>query len=182
MSFAVKELTLNLLKTVLMEDEFRDWGDVGIAMQAYLRCTLGDLQRLAEWAKARGTPVWVRLVKGAYWEVEQVIAEQNGWPVPVFLEKSETDAAFESAAQFLISNHAHLRPAIATHNVRSLAAAIAMAEQAGIPPAGMEFQMLYGYAPAADQGGAGRHGPARASLYAVRKTSAGDGLSRPAIT
>ena len=37
-----------------------------------------DLQRLAEWAKVRGTPVWVRLVKGAYWEIEQVIAVVPG--------------------------------------------------------------------------------------------------------
>ena len=38
----------------------------------------------------------------------------------------------------------HVRPAIASHNLRSIAHAIASAEAKGVPPAGVEFQMLHG--------------------------------------
>ncbi|MGD0390565.1 MAG: proline dehydrogenase family protein [Tepidisphaeraceae bacterium] len=146
--FAFKDLTLEIFKSVFMEDEFRDWPHVGIAIQAYLRCTLDDLNGLAQWSERRGTPVGVRLVKGAYWDFETVVAAQNGWPIPVFIDKAETDANFESAAAFLIERRRLLRPAIASHNVRSIAAALAHAERCGANPAEIEFQMLFGMADA----------------------------------
>ncbi len=144
--FAFKDLTLEIFRTVLMEPEFRDWPDVGIAMQTYLRSTLDDLKSLADWSRHRGVPVSVRLVKGAYWDFETVIAAQHNWPIPVFTHKSQTDANFESAAAFLIENRALLRPAIAGHNVRSIASAIAHAEKFAAHPAEIEFQMLFGMA------------------------------------
>jgi RHH-type proline utilization regulon transcriptional repressor/proline dehydrogenase/delta 1-pyrroline-5-carboxylate dehydrogenase len=66
--YAFKDVTLQIFREVLDEPEFRDWPDVGIAIQAYLRACERDLAQLAEWAQRRGTPVWVRLVKGAYWD------------------------------------------------------------------------------------------------------------------
>ncbi len=144
--WSFKNLTIHIFKTILSEDEFRDWADVGIAIQAYLRDTAADLAQLAEWARQRGTPVWVRLVKGAYWDFETVIAAQNGWPIPVFTDKAATDASYESASKFLIENHKHIRPALATHNVRSIAACIALAEQHGVDSRDIEFQLLYGMA------------------------------------
>ena len=84
-----RTLTLRIFREVLDEDEFRDWPDVGIAIQAYLRDTRATTcSELLDWAERRGTPVWVRLVKGAYWDYETVIAAQNGWPVPVFDARS----------------------------------------------------------------------------------------------
>jgi RHH-type transcriptional regulator, proline utilization regulon repressor / proline dehydrogenase / delta 1-pyrroline-5-carboxylate dehydrogenase len=141
-----REITLELFKSVLMEPEFRDWADVGIAIQAYLRCTPGNLERLAEWSAARRTPVTVRLVKGAYWDYETIIAAQNDWPVPVFTDKAATDANFEQCANYLIRHRKTLRPAIASHNVRSIADALAFAEAEGAEQGDLEFQMLYGMA------------------------------------
>lgn len=146
--FAFKDLTIRIFKSVLMEEEFRDWRDAGIAIQAYLRSALDDLRDLRDWAEERGTPVWIRLVKGAYWDYETVVAAQNGWPVPVFTEKAQTDANFEAAAKFLIENRKYLHPAIASHNVRSIAAAIADARYFGAANSEVEFQMLYGMADA----------------------------------
>jgi RHH-type transcriptional regulator, proline utilization regulon repressor / proline dehydrogenase / delta 1-pyrroline-5-carboxylate dehydrogenase len=144
--FAFKDLTIRIFKTVLMEPEFRDWGDVGIAIQAYLRASLEDLRDLAEWAEKRGTPAWIRLVKGAYWDFETIVADQNGWPAPVFTEKADTDANFEAATRLLFENRRWVRPAIAGHNVRSIAAAIADAEGVGASKSEFEFQMLFGMA------------------------------------
>jgi RHH-type proline utilization regulon transcriptional repressor/proline dehydrogenase/delta 1-pyrroline-5-carboxylate dehydrogenase len=144
--YAFKDLTLRIFCEVLEEDEFRTWADVGIAMQAYLRDTERDLQELARWAERRGTPVWVRLVKGAYWDFETILAAQEGWPVPVFRRKWKTDAAYERLTFFLLLHRQWLRPAFGSHNVRSLAFALAAAQQLGVPPAAVEFQMLYGMA------------------------------------
>jgi RHH-type transcriptional regulator, proline utilization regulon repressor / proline dehydrogenase / delta 1-pyrroline-5-carboxylate dehydrogenase len=144
--FSFKDLTLRIFMTVCHEEEFRDWPNVGIAIQAYLKSTLDDLKQLAHWARHRGTPVWVRLVKGAYWDYETIIAAQNDWPNPVFTDKAATDANFESAAQFLIQHADILHPAIASHNIRSIAASLAFAQCQNLRKSDIEFQMLYGMA------------------------------------
>jgi RHH-type proline utilization regulon transcriptional repressor/proline dehydrogenase/delta 1-pyrroline-5-carboxylate dehydrogenase len=144
--YSFKDTTIQIFREILDEPAFRDWPDVGIAMQAYLRDCGEDLRALAAWAERRGTPVWVRLVKGAYWDFETIIAAQNGWPVPVFSRKWETDANYEEQTAFLIEHHQWLRPAIASHNVRSIGKALALVEDMGLGPRSIEFQMLYGMA------------------------------------
>ena len=144
--FAFKDLTVRIFQEVLEEEEFRSWADVGIAIQAYLKSCGDDLKNLADWCKRRGTPVWVRLVKGAYWDFETVIAAQQNWPVPVWEQKPQTDANYERQTQFLVEHHDLLRPAIGSHNVRSLAHALALEEEYRLPPRTVEIQMLYGMA------------------------------------
>jgi RHH-type proline utilization regulon transcriptional repressor/proline dehydrogenase/delta 1-pyrroline-5-carboxylate dehydrogenase len=139
-----KDETLRIFRDILEEPEYRDWPDVGIAIQAYLRQTKRDLRQLLDWVKKRGTPVWVRLVKGAYWDYETVIAAQNDWPVPVWTEKWQSDACYEQCAHLLLQNYNWLRPAFGTHNVRSMAAVLARADDMGVLPRAYEFQMLYG--------------------------------------
>ena len=142
--YAHKDLTYTIFKGVLAEPAFRDWADAGIVCQAYLPEAMGDLEGLRDWARERGVPVTVRLVKGAYWDYEVLLAGQVGWPVPVYLEKWQTDANYERCARFLLENREWLRPALGSHNVRSLAASIAFAESRGIPKAAYELQMLHG--------------------------------------
>ena len=145
-SYDKKDLTLHIFKEVLQEPEFRDWADVGIVIQCYLRDAERDLLDLRDWAKRRDTPVWIRLVKGAYWDYETVIARQRGWPVPVFEQKWQSDANFERLTRLVVRNYQWLRPAIASHNVRSLAHGIAAARHQGLPLNAFELQMLYGMA------------------------------------
>ncbi len=144
--YSVKDLTYHIFRRILEEKEFRDWTDVGLAVQAYLRDTEADLQSLADWARRRGAPVWVRLVKGAYWDYETILSGQFGWPAPVWSHKWETDAAYERLTDFLLENREWLRPAFGSHNVRSLAHALAAADLLDVPPAAYELQMLYGMA------------------------------------
>jgi RHH-type proline utilization regulon transcriptional repressor/proline dehydrogenase/delta 1-pyrroline-5-carboxylate dehydrogenase len=143
---AYKDLTLHVFRTILTEPEFRDWPDVGIAIQAYLVDTERDLEALAQWARGRGTPVWVRLVKGAYWDYEAILAEQLEWPSPVWRQKWETDANYEKLTAFLFEQRAWLKPAFGSHNVRSLAHALALAQTMKVPAGSFEIQMLYGMA------------------------------------
>jgi len=155
-SHALKDLTLKILRDALDEEEFRGWGDVGVAIQAYLRSCGDDLRALAGWAERRGAPLWVRLVKGAYWDYETVIAAQNGWDAPVFTAKAATDANYERQALFLLEHRDVLRPAFASHNVRSIASILAAAEKLRVPRGAIEFQMLFGMADALKQAVAGR--------------------------
>ncbi|MBD2099444.1 L-glutamate gamma-semialdehyde dehydrogenase [Leptolyngbya sp. FACHB-261] len=142
--YAHKDLTLSTLKSVLLEDEFRTRTDVGLTLQGYLRDSQQDLEGLITWAKERGHPVTVRLVKGAYWDQETIKAYQNGWWQPVFNQKSSTDANYEALTRRLLENHEYLWAAIGSHNVRSLAVAIATAQELQIPKRRYELQMLYG--------------------------------------
>jgi RHH-type transcriptional regulator, proline utilization regulon repressor / proline dehydrogenase / delta 1-pyrroline-5-carboxylate dehydrogenase len=142
--YTYRALSYELFCRVLAEPEFRDWSDVGIVVQAYHPQAERELSLLREWALGRGTPITIRLVKGAYWDYEVSSARRLGWPEPVYLQKWESDAGFERASRFLVANHETLRPAFGSHNVRSLAHAIAAAEAHGLPPGAYELQTLYG--------------------------------------
>lgn len=144
--YSVKHLTLEVFKELLLEPEFRSYKFFGCVIQAYLRDSLQDIQALVSFAQQRGTPFTIRLVKGAYWDYETVEAEQRGWPIPVYTIKAESDANYEACARHLLENHKYLRAALASHNVRSLAASIVYAEKLGLPKESFEIQMLYGMA------------------------------------
>ncbi|QOJ13697.1 MAG: L-glutamate gamma-semialdehyde dehydrogenase [Planctomycetia bacterium] len=142
--YAIKDLTLEICREVFLEDEFRDYPHVGVVLQAYLRDIDRDVEDMIAYARRRGTPVWVRLVKGAYWDTETVMADQQHWPCPVWRQKWESDAAYERVSRVLVENHEHIHTAFASHNVRSLAVAMALTELHGAPPAHHELQALYG--------------------------------------
>jgi RHH-type proline utilization regulon transcriptional repressor/proline dehydrogenase/delta 1-pyrroline-5-carboxylate dehydrogenase len=147
-SYALKNLTLRLFKTLFAEPEFAVGPAGGLALQAYLKDSETDLRELIAWARDRRRRLTVRLVKGAYWDYETVIARQRRWPVPVFVRKAETDANFEKLSTLLLENDDAVDAAFGTHNVRSIAHALAQAERLGVPQDRLEFQMLFGMADA----------------------------------
>lgn len=144
--YAYKDLTLRIFEEIACEPDFRDWPDFGIALQAYLRDCQGDLERLAAWVERRGAPIWIRLVKGAYWDYEVILAIQHDWPIPVFTRKHHSDANYEACLQFLMERPQCFRVAVGSHNVRSIARAMALADYLGRHPRSLEFQLLYGMA------------------------------------
>ena len=66
--------------------------------------------------------------------------------MPVFLTKEETDHNFERLTRLLFENIDVVRPAVSTHNLRSICHGIAAAEAMKVPADAFEFQMLYGMA------------------------------------
>lgn len=150
-SYAAKDLTLRIARTIFMEPEFRDYPHFGVVIQCYLREAEQDLRELQAWAEKRGTPIWVRLVKGAYWDYETIYAGLQDWPIPVWTRKWESDACYERATRYLFEHPEAFRTALASHNVRSLAQGIATAEELGVDPRDYEIQMLYGMADAEKQ-------------------------------
>jgi RHH-type proline utilization regulon transcriptional repressor/proline dehydrogenase/delta 1-pyrroline-5-carboxylate dehydrogenase len=142
----IKDLILAIFMRVLDEPEYRSYPHAGIALQAYVKESERDLADLIAWAERRGSPVTLRLVKGAYWDSEMIRYRQRGWPVPVFRLKHETDANYERLTRVLVQHTDCIRPAFGSHNLRSIAHAAAAAEAAGLTPETCEYQMIFGMA------------------------------------
>ena len=144
--YKFKDITLEVYRRLRSNPEFRDYPHLGIVLQAYLKDTDRDLADLLAWARAEKLPISIRLVKGAYWDSETVIAKQNGWDIPVWTIKAESDAAFERQARVILENHDICHFGCASHNIRSIAAVMETARALSVPDERYEFQVLYGMA------------------------------------
>ncbi len=158
---ALKDFTIELFQRCVERVD----AQAGLAMQAYLTSGVADARRLAEWAHARKKLVTVRLVKGAYWDAETIKSELHAWPCPVWPRKWMTDRCFEEMTGVLLDacprppaprgqgdiasagpRPVGVRLALGSHNVRSIAAALAGLEARGLPRNAIELQMLHGMA------------------------------------
>jgi proline dehydrogenase len=140
------EATMRLVFDMLERPELADGPSTGIVLQAYLRESPDQLEQVLAWAASAGRrpPLVVRLVKGAYWDHEIVEARQHGWTPPVFEEKADSDRNFERLTRRLLEGWPHVRPAIASHNLRSVAHAVAANRAAGRADGDVELQVLRG--------------------------------------
>jgi RHH-type proline utilization regulon transcriptional repressor/proline dehydrogenase/delta 1-pyrroline-5-carboxylate dehydrogenase len=141
-----REAVLELVLELLAEQEFAAGPSAGVVLQAYLRDSPQTLDAILAWARetTRARPLVVRLVKGAYWDHEVVEARQHGWAVPVFERRADCDANFEALTARLLEARPLIRVAIASHNLRSVAHAIARNTLLGGAPADLELQVLRG--------------------------------------
>jgi proline dehydrogenase len=108
----------------------RGHDNIGLCLQAYLRRTPADIQRLIPLGSA------IRLVKGAYDEPATI----------AFSSRSEVDANFLAQAVLLaVQGRDHgVRLGLGTHDVRLIEQVAAYCEAAGIGRDTFEVQMLYG--------------------------------------
>jgi proline dehydrogenase len=105
--------------------------NVGVCLQAYLRRTAADLQRLLPLEPA------IRLVKGAYAEAESV----------AFQGHREVDANFAALAIEMLETARGgngVRIGLGTHDVGLIEQIDAHARALGLPRTAFEVQMLYG--------------------------------------
>jgi proline dehydrogenase len=144
-SYDTRDAAFELALDTIAEDEFRAGPSAGVVVQAYLRESDRILDDVLDRAAAmrRTSALAVRLVKGAYWDAETAEAAQHGWTSPVFSDKADTDRRFEALTARLIDGRASVRPLIASHNLRSIAHALALARRAGAEH-DVEFQVLRG--------------------------------------
>jgi len=125
------ELTLDILESVPF---------AGLAVQAYQKRALAVCEWLVELGRAKKRRIPIRLVKGAYWDGEVKRAQQLGMPdYPVFTRKAATDISYVACASALLSAPEAIDPAFATHNCRTLATILEIAESGQF-----EFQKLFG--------------------------------------
>jgi RHH-type proline utilization regulon transcriptional repressor/proline dehydrogenase/delta 1-pyrroline-5-carboxylate dehydrogenase len=134
------EISLDIFAAVLADPGLRGWDGLGLAVQAYQKRALAVVDWVAGLAQQTGHRVPVRLVKGAYWDTEIKLAQQQGHDdYPVFLRKPATDVSWIACARRMLARRDVLRPAFATHNAHSLAVIL---EAAG--DADFEMQRLHG--------------------------------------
>ena len=128
------ELTLDL--HAALTDEYTP----GLAVQAYQKRALPVCEWLVSLGRATKRRLPVRLVKGAYWDSEIKRAQQLGMPdYPVFTRKSATDVSYIACAATLLAAPEAIYPAFATHNCRTVATILKLAESREF-----EFQKLVG--------------------------------------
>jgi RHH-type proline utilization regulon transcriptional repressor/proline dehydrogenase/delta 1-pyrroline-5-carboxylate dehydrogenase len=144
-----RDAVLELVLELLAEDEFVEGPSAGLVLQAYLRDSPGTLDTILDWVAdgagaRRAQPLTVRLVKGAYWDHEIVEARQHGWEVPVFDVKADSDRNFEQLTRRLLDARPGVRVAVASHNLRSIAHAIAYNRLSGGADDDLELQILRG--------------------------------------
>ena len=143
--YELKPLIVKLFRELVESDPDRGW-QPGIALQAYLPETERDLMELIRWARTLGRRICVRLVKGAYWDTEVALATQRRWPLPVYHNKADTDGNYERLTRLLFESRDIVYPAIASHNLRSVSHAIALARSHCMTADEWEVQMLFGMA------------------------------------
>lgn len=114
----------------IFEGTQREFGNVGLAVQAYLFRTEQDLRRLAA-LKPK-----IRLVKGAYREPKRI----------AFQGKPRVDSNYKRLATLLLegATRGSFFPAIASHDPMMIAHAQAEAKRLNLPRDKWEFQMIYG--------------------------------------
>ncbi|MGH2946201.1 MAG: proline dehydrogenase family protein [Solirubrobacteraceae bacterium] len=141
-----RDAVLELILSLLSEDEFRAGPSAGLVLQAYLRDSPQTLDTILDWLGRveRAHPLTVRLVKGAYWDHEIVEARQHGWESPVFEVKADCDLNFERLTRRLLDARPAVRVAIASHNLRSVSHAVAYGRLSGGADEDLEMQVLRG--------------------------------------
>ncbi len=123
----------------------------GVALQAYIPDSDLVLQRLIDWSRGRvaggGTPLTIRLVKGANLEMERVEASIGGHRQAPYQTKLETDANYKRMLRRLIDATADgiVRVGLASHNLFDVALGLVWAQQRGLSD-GIQIEMLEGMA------------------------------------
>jgi proline dehydrogenase len=124
--FDMEDHTRTDATLALWQEAHEAYPQTGVVIQSSLRRSGADVERILA---AGGR---VRLCKGAYDEPRSV----------AYLNKSTVDANYARLMERLLTSGSY--HALATHDPRLIARAIAIAEREGIGSDRFEFQMLYG--------------------------------------
>ena len=123
----------------------------GIALQAYVPDSSLVQESITQWAIDRfqkgGSPITIRIVKGANMELERFEASVRGWPQAPYRTKVETDANYKRMVRYgLRPEHCRaVRLGIASHNLFDLAYAMILASSQDSLEK-VQFEMLEGMA------------------------------------
>ncbi|KUF43192.1 proline dehydrogenase family protein [Myroides marinus] len=87
--------------------------------QMYRWDRLQYLKDLHEIAKAEGFHVGMKVVRGAYMEVERERATERGYKSPICVDKAATDVNYDAAVTFMLDNLDTMGLFAGTHNEKS---------------------------------------------------------------
>ncbi len=135
------ELSLDIFEAVFTHEKLNNWSGFGFAVQAYQKRAPYVIAWLEDLAKRQKKCIPLRLIKGAYWDSEIKISQEQGFAgYPVFTRKSSTDVSFMACARQVIEAGSHFYPQFSTHNAYSVAAILEMVGERK----DFEFQCLHG--------------------------------------
>jgi RHH-type proline utilization regulon transcriptional repressor/proline dehydrogenase/delta 1-pyrroline-5-carboxylate dehydrogenase len=145
---------LDITKTAFMEtldqERFKHYS-AGIVLQAYLPDSYNIQKELTQWANKRvaagGSPIKIRIVKGANMEMEQVESSLFNWPLAPYNNKLDVDANYKRMVEYGLrpENVEAVQLGIASHNLFELAFASKLAEERKLNDY-FYFEMLEGMA------------------------------------
>ncbi len=135
------DISLDVIGAVFRDPALAGWEGFGLAVQAYQKRALPLIDWLADLARGQKRRLFVRLVKGAYWDTEIKAAQELGLDgYPVFTRKTSTDVSYLACAQRLLDVPKAFYPAFATHNAQTVASVLVRAKGR----TSYEFQRLHG--------------------------------------
>ncbi len=144
------ELTLDVFITVLSLPQFKNYY-AGIVVQAYLPDAWNFQTELLQFAKKRvadgGSPIKMRLVKGANLQMESIISSLKGWENPVLDTKIKVDANHLNILERALEpeNAKVIHIGVATHNFFSIGFAYLLSQKNSVDEF-VTFEMLEGMA------------------------------------
>ncbi|MCP5152842.1 MAG: bifunctional proline dehydrogenase/L-glutamate gamma-semialdehyde dehydrogenase PutA [Ectothiorhodospiraceae bacterium] len=151
------DLSLDVIDAVAGADDLRDWSGLGVVVQAYQKRAPFVIDWLADLAGRHRRRLMVRLVKGAYWDSEIKLAQEQALSgYPVFTRKVNTDVCYLACAARLLSRPDAFYPQFATHNAHTVAAVLELADGGH----DFELQRLHGMGEDLYQALAGQAGAA----------------------
>lgn len=134
------KISLDVIEQVARSPRIKDWDGLGMAVQAYskrARAVIGWADTLGAETNRR---LSVRLVKGAYWDTEIKLTQQEGLEgYPLFTRKPATDVSYLACSKAMLESD-HIRPAFASHNALTVATILDWAGDRR----DFEFQRLHG--------------------------------------
>lgn len=135
------EISLLIAEALIQDKDLAGWDGFTMVVQAYQRRAPLVIETLITLARNARQKIAIRLVKGAYWDMEIKRAQEMGLSsYPVFTRKENTDVSYLACARLLLDNPDIVYPQFATHNAATAAAVIHMAGR----QRNYEFQRLHG--------------------------------------
>jgi len=126
----------DIIESKLIDNTYHGFG---FAIQAYQKRTFFLLDWLKDYLQKVDKKINIRLVKGAYWDTEIKIAQEEGFEnYPVFTKKFATDISYLACAHKLLENK-NIFSQFATHNAHSISYIQTLFENTNF-----EFQKLHG--------------------------------------
>ena len=114
------DFSLDLFEKIFSDKEFNNWEGLGIVVQAYQKRAISTIEWLKQLSIFKNKKMFLRLVKGAYWDYEiknsQISGVEN---YPVFTKKCYTDVSYLACVKKILSCKL-IYPQFATHNIRTI--------------------------------------------------------------
>jgi proline dehydrogenase len=144
--FSWHQDAIDRMATEMMERFNRDTPIVFNTIQLYRTDRLQYLRNARKEATKNGYWLGMKLVRGAYMEIERQRAEEKEYPSPIHTDKAATDEDYNAAIEYCLKHLGEMAFMNATHNEESTMLLARRMHERGLPPdhPRIFFSQLYG--------------------------------------